>query len=296
MDRSSLTPGPTPENGSSRPQIEPLPVRRDPGAPADASTLAPGLRVLPRDIKQDVYRLYHVLRTLDDLVDEDQPQAEERVAAVERWATGTPSESPETLVLDEICAQHQFPVNAMIDFCRGMRHDIARSVIYTEDDLERYCQRVGGTVGIMLTSLLGATSPDTPARMATLGRAVQRTNILRDIDTDARQNRLYIAQETIDRFGPPEPGSREDLIRDQIARAEALYDQAANATSLLARGQRGMALCATLYRQILRQVERDNYNPGACPQPQELRILDRRPANSDSGRMTTPSWDRASLS
>lgn len=252
------------------------PEQRDRSSPPDASTLAPGLRLLPRDIRNDIYRLYHVLRILDDLVDEDRPEAQQRVCAMEHWARGEQADSPETRTLGELSLRHTLPAHAFLEFCQGMRHDIARATIYTEGDLEHYCQRVGGTVGIVLAHMLGTIRPDGESKMAMLGRAVQRTNILRDIDEDAAHGRIYIARDTIERFGPASPGAREELLRDQIARADALYEQAAQATSLLARGQRGMTLCATLYREILRQIEREGYgrNPGRVAVPSwRMRLL-----------------------
>jgi len=243
----------------------------------DASTFAPGARLLPRAVRADVYRLYEVLRTLDDLVDDDQPQAAQRLGAVEQWVHHECADTPETRTLTELSQRHTLPTDALLDFCQGMRHDIARTNIHTEEDLELYCQRAGGSVGIMLACLLGTTGPEGEAKMATLGRAMQRTNILRDIDEDATHDRLYIADSTIKRFGAPTPGKRAELLRDQIARADELYEHAANAATLLARGQASMALCATLYREILRQIERDGY--GRTP-----------------GRATVPAWRRHLLS
>ena len=225
----------------------------------DQSTLAPGLRLIPSNVRSDVYRLYDVLRKLDDLVDDDQPEAPQRLDAVEAWTHGESANTYETRILTDLAQRHELPRDALLDFCRGMRHDIARAVIYTEEDLELYSQRAGGSVGIMLARLLGSANPETETKMAALGRAMQRTNILRDIDEDATHNRLYIAQSTIERFGAPLPGARADLIRDQIARADALYEQAKDAASMLSSGQRGMALCTVLYREILRQIERAGY-------------------------------------
>jgi phytoene/squalene synthetase len=240
---------------------------------SDKSTFAPGLPLLPQDIRADIQRLYHLLRTLDDLVDDDHPHAEQRVDAVERWARNEHADTYETRILNELSRRHTLPKQAFLDFCRGMRHDIARAVIHTEDDLELYCQRAGGSVGVMLARLLGSSRPEAETKMAILGRAMQRTNILRDIDEDAVHGRVYIARSTIERFGAPTAGTRAELLRDQIARADELYEQAADATSRLARGQRGMALCATLYREILRQIERDGY--GRLP-----------------GRVVVPAWRR----
>ncbi len=226
---------------------------------SDESTFAPGLRLLPHSVREDTRLLYTVLRTLDDLVDDDCPEAAQRVEAVERWTRNEPAETEETRILVELSRRHDLPRRSFLEFCEGMRHDIARATIENEEDLEIYCQRAGGSVGIILARLLGGSGPASETKMATLGRAMQRTNILRDIDEDATHGRVYIATSTIKRFGAPVPGARADLLRDQIARADGLYEQAADAPSLLGCGQQSMALSAALYRAILREIEREGY-------------------------------------
>ncbi|HSZ69442.1 MAG TPA: squalene/phytoene synthase family protein [Solirubrobacteraceae bacterium] len=248
-------------------------MRIDPGvngslAP-DATTFAPGMRLLKRTPRTDVYRLYRVLRTVDDLVDEDRPQAAQRVDALEQWASDQRDTSPETHVLSQLARHYPLPASALVDFCQAMRHDIARDTIDTEDDLELYCERAGGAVGIMVSSLLGISEPEDLTRMATLGRAVQRTNILRDIDEDLVFRRVYIARTTIDRFGHPRPGARAELLRNQIAVADELYEKAAIRPR--SRPQRAIALSAALYREILRQIEREGYG-------------------REPGRVTVPAW------
>jgi phytoene synthase len=215
------------------------------------------MRLLRRALRTDVYRLYHVLRTIDDLVDEDRPHAAQRVEALERWATSQYSSSPETQILADLKRRYPLSSGAVLDFCRAMRHDIARDPIDTEGDLELYCQRAGGTVGIMVSNLLGISEPDELAKIATLGRAVQRTNILRDIDDDRDSQRVYVARTTIERFGDPLPGARAGLLRHQIAIADELYERAA--WTPRSRSERAIALSANLYREILRQIEREGY-------------------------------------
>jgi Squalene/phytoene synthase len=83
--------------------------------------------------------------------------------------------------------------------------------IHTEEDLELYCRRAGGSVGIMLARLLGSSGPEGETKMATLGRAMQRTNILRDIDEDAAHGRVYLSRSTIERFGAPTPGAHATI-------------------------------------------------------------------------------------
>jgi phytoene synthase len=217
------------------------------------------LRLLPRDLQVDARKLYGLLRTVDDLVDEHDPQAASRVEAIERWAHGQDADTPETRTLSDLAQRHPMPSEAMIEFCQGMRHDLAGGTLATEADLERYCQCVGGAIGVVLTRMFGSADPSCEGRMATLGRAFQRTNILRDIDEDHDHGRVYVARSTIERFGSPTPGSREALLRDQIARADQLYDEGLDAIPLLSRGGRGMAVSVSLYREILRQIEREGF-------------------------------------
>ncbi|HSZ12703.1 MAG TPA: squalene/phytoene synthase family protein [Solirubrobacteraceae bacterium] len=241
---------------------------------ADRSTFAPALRLLPAHLRADVDSLYRVLRTLDDLVDEDDPRAPSRVDAVERWARAEPADTPETRTLTDLRGRYPLSPEAMAMFCAGMRHDIARAPIDSTDDFDRYCQQAGGSVGIMLAQILGTTRPEGETLMATLGRAMQWTNILRDIDEDLAHQRVYLPRTTLERFGQPLPGAREALLRDQIAGADALYEEGLQAIALLREGRRAMSLSATLYREILRQIERDGY--GRSPGRTEVTAWRRR--------------------
>jgi phytoene synthase len=273
---------------------------------ADSSTFAPAMALLPNPIRADVSCLYRVLRTLDDLVDENDPRALERVQAVERWALGAQAEdpladasrvdapetdlpqpdTPETRALAGLAARHPLARGSLVEFCEGMRHDIAHGSIETEEDFMRYCQRAGGSVGVVLATILGTRNPEGKTRMAALGRAMQVTNILRDIDEDLAHGRVYISRAAIERFGNPSPGAREELMRDHIARADALYEEGLEAIPLLREGRRAMALAGALYREILREIEREGYGsrPGrVVVAPWRRRLLAMRVRLSTQG-------------
>jgi phytoene synthase len=267
-----------PAAGPPTTRHSPAGPRRDPASVLASSTFSAGLLLLPGDLQADARRLYHLLRTVDDLVDEDDPQAAQRVDAIERWARGEKVvDTPETRTLTDLSRRYPLSPDALLEFCKGMRDDIIGTAIETESDLELYCHYVGGTVGIMLAALLGTSHPDGERKMAILGAAMQWTNILRDIDEDLARGRVYIAHSTIERFGFPTPGTREELLRDQIARADALYQEGLGAIPLLTNGRQAMGLSATLYREILRQIERDGYG-------------------REPGRVTVPAWRRRLLS
>jgi phytoene synthase len=226
-----------------------------------ARTFSLACRLLPGRIRDDVYLLYMVFRGLDDLVDDGRPEAAERVEAVARWAAGRPgARTPEVGVLEMLAARHALPRGALADFCEGMRQDLDEATFATEDELDGYCYRVAGTVGIVMTALLGARDPARarPAAIA-LGMAMQRTNILRDIDEDLENGRVYISDEALARYESLAPGHREALLRAQIARADALFAQGLGGVGELRHGRRAIAAAGAMYREILREIERRGY-------------------------------------
>jgi phytoene synthase len=246
-------------------------------------------RLLPNQIRNDVELLYLVLRTLDDLVDVDvraggstRDAAERRIAAIEAWATdekigapagGAAEVSRELLILDDLARRHpDLPRDAVHDFLAGMRADLAGPQIETDQDAAHYCYQVAGTVGRLMASMLGVTpgherEADRAARA--LGSAMQRTNILRDIDEDLANGRVYLSAASlrahnIDPAAASGPTSlrdadRGELLRDEIARADAEYDEGLNGIRYLTHGGRSIRAAALLYREILRQIERDGY-------------------------------------
>jgi 15-cis-phytoene synthase len=231
-------------------------------------------RLLPREVRDDIYLLYLVFRSLDDGVDEGSPDAAERVEAVAGWCAGAPPCTRETELLAGLAGRYPIPRGAIRDFCHGMEHDLAGAPILTEDDLDRYCYRVAGTVGVVMASVLGTDGPGAEESAAALGMAMQRTNILRDIDEDAAAGRVYLSQECLDRFGPPLPGNRRLLLLDQIARAERHYEIGVAGIPRLRRGGRAVRAAAHMYREILRQIERDGYGrePGRAVVSRRRRV------------------------
>jgi phytoene synthase len=242
-----------------------------------ARTFALACRLLPRDVRDDVYLLYLVFRTLDDAVDNGEPDACERLAAVETWAAGGAACGREATLLEQMSARHPLPHDAFADFCAGMRDDLIGVPICDEADLDRYCYRVAGTVGVVMAHVLGMYDAERalPAAAA-LGQAMQRTNVLRDIDEDLAGGRVYVPSAAIERCGGSlAPGERAAIVRDQIARADAQYEIGCAGIPLLARGQRAITAAAAMYREILRQIERDGYGatPGRSVVPRRRKLL-----------------------
>jgi phytoene synthase len=255
-----------------------------------ARTFAVAARLLPRAQREDVELLYLVLRTLDDLVDleaagPEDPSAVGRLEAVEAWArdpatapaadlTPWPASpgveltpgvrvTPEVRILADLARRHpSLPRDAIADFTDGMRQDLRGPTFETEAELDEYCYRVAGTVGRLMAAILGADGPDTDAAARSLGIAMQRTNVLRDIDEDLAHGRCYLPARSLERHGIPDAGAlvhadRRALLREEIALADAAYDRGMAGIGQLRHGRRSVRVAAHLYREILRQIERD---------------------------------------
>jgi phytoene synthase len=225
---------------------------------AKATTFALACRLLPESIRDDVYRLYLVFRTLDDLVDDGDVRARERVAAVKAWALDDgASPTDEVAALSLLASRWPISRRAIADFCVGMEQDLDGAGLLTERDVDRYCYRVAGTVGVAMCGLLGAQGPDALACATALGMAMQRTNILRDIDEDAAVGRVYVSEEARRTYGRSlEPGRRAALVHAQVLRADDLYVEGLAGVRTLCDGQLAIRLAALLYREILHEVER----------------------------------------
>ena len=229
-----------------------------------ASSFTAASRLLPPEVRDDVASLYAVFRDLDDLVDDHVPEAESRIGAVADWAAGLSGRrTPEIEVLDALSRRHDLPREAIGDFCAGMRQDMAGAHFATERELDLYCYRVAGTVGLIMAAMLGSSHwPEARACAISLGIGMQRTNILRDIDEDLAAGRIYISDEARNQHGwSLEPGHREALVRAGIAAADACYDDGLLGVRLLRRGRPAVALAAGLYREILREIERTGLGP-----------------------------------
>ena len=173
---------------------------------ASGSNFYLAMRILPKAQREAMYEIYSFCRLVDDIADGDAPRPE-RTVALEQWRrdidalyAGNPPDHLQRLTL----AVHQFVMRkedflAVID---GMEMD-AREDIRAPDfaTLDLYCDRVASAVGRLSVRVFGTPGEAGRQLAHHLGRALQLTNILRDIDEDAGIGRLYLPREALSRAG-----------------------------------------------------------------------------------------------
>ena len=248
-----------------------------------ARSFALAARFLPRDVRDDINLLYLALRRLDDLVDLEAPSgsaqradAQQRLAAIRTWLnTGTIDQAGGDELAIFVDLQRRtpaMPTDAIGAFLDGMESDLAGPVMESDADLDLYCYQVAGTVGRLMAALLGVRGGDDAQAdhaARALGAAMQRTNILRDIDEDLANGRVYLPATALRRVGLDpaavsgptslRDGDRRALYMAEIARADAEYEIGVAGIRHLLNGGRSIRVAGHLYREILRQIERDGF-------------------------------------
>ena len=235
--------------------------------------------------RRAAFALYAFCRGLDDLVDESPPDSLSAYLGVARVqvsklfgraqsdlvaALELPWPPSLLIALSQVFETFAIPEQPFQELISGMEMDLAPRPYQTFGELEVYCQRVAGTVGLMMTPVLGYASPEALAPAATLGRAMQLTNILRDVGEDLGRGRLYLPQDELDSFGV----SRESLeagrvdanfrklMKFQIERARQHYLESAKGLPYLTGfGTQWMVrMMGSIYGRILNAIEDLDYD------------------------------------
>ncbi len=239
---------------------------------------------LPKHKREALYAVYAFCRVTDDLVDEVASFASDHAhpAAGIPSPAGTPLERlkawreeleacfrgaathPVTQRLAETIRTFRIPRGYFEELLNGVEMDLVKSRYATFADLQQYCYRVAGVVGLMCIEIFGYSRPATRTYAQHLGTAFQLTNILRDLATDGERGRIYLPQEDLERFGVAEADLLErrvtpaflDLMRFEVGRARQFYTAARAA--LPAEDRRTMLaaeIMGAIYARILDRIE-----------------------------------------
>jgi phytoene synthase len=174
----------------------------DYGTAASGSSFYAAMRILPRAQRDAMFLIYSFCRQVDDIADSDGPR-EERLAAIQQWRDDINAlyeGHPPPRVRDYAATVKQFGLKredfqAIID---GMEMDIPQNIRAPDlATLDLYCDRVASAVGRLSVRVFGMPEEDGILLAYHLGRALQLTNILRDVDEDAGLGRLYLPREAL---------------------------------------------------------------------------------------------------
>lgn len=194
---------------------------------------------ISQDRRDALISLYAFCREIDDIVDEtlELEIASAKInwwkAEINRLFHETP-QHPVTKSLLNFVQIYELNEAYFIEMLDGMEMDLKFNRYENFKQLQLYCYRVAGVVGILSVKILGFKNQATLKYAHDLGIALQLTNIIRDVGEDARKNRIYIPLDELKEFNVPEDeilkfkesNRVSSLIMYQITRAEVFYKNA----------------------------------------------------------------------
>lgn len=228
---------------------------------------------LPASCRDDAAVVYAFCRAVDDVVDErgSDEVARAELRAIESELRGRAPARPLIGAYLEVVHRRDVGVGPAIGLLRGVESDLGLVRIEDDAQLLQYCYRVAGTVGLMMSGVLGVKEPAAAPFAVDLGVAMQLTNICRDVLEDAKLGRVYLPRarllgqsttpEAICSLAAPVPAVVA-VTEQLLDLAEQYYASAELGLRFIpARPRLAIRIAAGLYREIGRKLRRAGGNP-----------------------------------
>ena len=256
------------------------------------SSFLSGFRFLSVEKRNAITVLYAFCRELDDVVDgcTDPNVAQITLnwwrSDLEKVFNNEMPEHPVHQALKDIRASFDLPKNEFEALIDGMQMDLEQARYGSFDELKLYCHRVAGVVGRLIARILGFSNPKTLEYEDKMGLALQLTNIIRDVGEDARQGRIYLPIEEMQKFDVPanvimqcKPTDNfAKLMQFQVDRARETYREAMLLLPAAdKKSQKVGLIMAAIYYALLNEIDRDGAQNVltykiAIPSPRKKRI------------------------
>lgn len=241
-----------------------------------ASNLALAFVLLPRAKRDGMSTLYAFCREVDDVADDESSPVERRREQLAAWRDDVrracSNETPHFAVNRELQAaikQYRLPFEYFDELIRGVEMDLDIKRYDNYEQLELYCYRVASVVGLLSIEIFGYQNAACRDYAIYLGKALQMTNILRDVRSDAERGRIYLPLAELRRFNvaPEEILRLEysqrffDLATSVAQRARQFYRMAEDTLPVADRRSMVAAeLMGTVYWELFRKLERQRFD------------------------------------
>jgi len=218
-----------------------------------------------------MFRIYGFCRVVDDIADgDDSPEVKMKKLQAHReaveilFAGGEPQPAC-VHDLKPIVTRFDLKKDDLFAVIDGMKMDACDSVTMKDEaTFDLYIDRVASAVGRLSDQVFGVFGPDADLLAYHLGRALQITNILRDLDEDAARNRLYLPADLLSVHGVVGNTLAETLNNPNLesalqvlaARAHDHFNKATDAMSRLdKKATRPARIMQAVYRRVLLGLE-----------------------------------------
>jgi phytoene synthase len=241
-----------------------------------ASNLALAFVLLPRPKRDAMSALYAFCRAVDDVADDESVPGEQRRIQLAAWREdirrAVENQPPQFVINQEfqpVICQFHLPYALFDELIKGCEMDLDTKRYENYEQLELYCHRVASVVGLLSIEIFGYQNAACRDYAVYLGKALQLTNILRDVRTDAGRGRIYLPQTELEKFDVREKeifaskftANYRALAASVAARARTFYQLARQ--TLPPEDRKSMVaaeLMGSVYWQLLKKLEASEFN------------------------------------
>lgn len=232
---------------------------------------------LPKEKRYASYAIYAFCRYADNITDVSDYESEEFLEQKIQYLLN---------ILDEVYKQTQhseflsdftktikkynIPKEYFVELVEGVATDIHKKRYSNFEELEIYCYKVASVVGLIMTKIFGYSNPKALDYAIALGKAMQLTNILRDIKDDFSIGRIYLPKNELNTFNYTEKDIKKNIVDErffafmnfQITRARKYYAEASEGIKYLTNdgSSSTVKMMIKIYSGILDEIERNNYD------------------------------------
>jgi phytoene synthase len=252
-------------------------------AQVSGSSFYAAMRIMPKAEREAMFAIYRFCRMVDDIADDGTRERPQRAAELADWRLDL-----QALYDGRPAGRAAFLAKAMRDFglrqtdfmavIDGMAMDVAEDIRAPDlAKLDLYCDRVACAVGRLSTRVFGMDETPGLELAQELGRALQLTNILRDLDEDADIGRLYLPGELLRQAGITTTDPHEAIRDARVdgagrALAQRALEHFAAADQLMRSRPRGRLLAPKVMEAVYRTILREMLVQGWAPPRRRVRI------------------------
>lgn len=218
-----------------------------------------------------VYAIYAFCRIADDIVDveKDANKLNDFYQELELFKNNKEIDTYLWRSLRDVFNNYKMDIKPFLEMIEGQRYDLNFKEFKTIEELDKYCYLVAGTVGLMLLPIISNSSDKTKISAINLGKAMQYTNILRDIDNDLNRGRIYLPLELFNKYNYTKEDLSKKIINkdfillweDLAEKAETLYKDVLDNINIYDEYARfAIILSINYYQAILNEIRKNNYN------------------------------------
>lgn len=231
--------------------------------------------LLEKPKREAMNTVYAFCRKTDDIVDDGNEPDELKYEKLRKWRNEFEKAlrgNSEIQLLNRLVVyiqQFNIPLDPFFELIAGVEMDLQRKRFLTFDDLSNYCYLVASTVGLMCIEIFGYKNSSTKDYAVNLGKAMQLTNILRDVKKDYENGRIYLPLNDMQMFNYSEEDLKNkiynphfyNLMKFQAERAQYFFNKANE--SLQLEDKRSLFAARAMqhiYYRLLKKLEAENFD------------------------------------